>query len=208
MNLSSPIVSVIPGASGEVLVILARTSEELTGNVIAALADGKVSQTGANKALKKLVASGLVLGRPAGRSILYSLNRDHVAARSIIELSELRSALMTRITERVTGWHDQPVAVALFGSTARGQGTSSSDIDLLVIRPDGIDQEHSVWVTQVMELTDAVRRWSGNACEILEYAEDEFASLVLAGDTLVENLRTDAVGLIGKPPRELTRTDP
>lgn len=206
MNLSSPITSVIPGAKGEVLLILARTLEELTGNVIATLGDERVSQTGANKALKKLVEDGLVLSRPAGKSILYSLNRDHVAARSIIELSELRSALMTRIKEQVTGWEYQPVAVALFGSAARGHGTSNSDIDLLVIRPDAIDQEHSGWATQVMELADAVRRWSGNACETLEYAEGEFAALVLSGDTLVENLRTDAVGLVGKAPRELTRT--
>ena len=65
--------------------------------------------------------------------------------------------------------------------------------------------KRSAWGAQVTELTDAVQRWSGNACEILEYAEDEFASLVRAGDTLVEKLGTDAVGLIGKPPRELTR---
>lgn len=204
MNLSSPITSVVPGAKGEVLGILARTSEELTGNAIATLGDGKFSQTGANKALKKLVADGLVRSRRAGSSILYSLNRDHVAARSILELSELRSALLTRIKERVADWHHPPVTIALFGSTARGQGTGSSDIDLLVIRPDAIDQEHPVWATQVMDLTDAVQRWSGNTCEILEYSEVEFAALVAARDTLVESLRTDAVGLVGKPPRKLT----
>jgi len=31
--------------------------------------------------------------------------------------------------------------IALFGSAARGQGTSNSDIDLLVIRPDAVGQE-------------------------------------------------------------------
>lgn len=206
MDLSSPIASVIPGASGEVLVILARTSQELTGNVIAGLADGRVSQTGANKALKRLVADGLVLSRPAGKSILYSLNRDHLAANPIIELCELRSTLMTRIKEQVARWHLQPTAVALFGSTARRQGHSNSDIDLLVIRPDVVDEEDSMWSAQVMELADAVQRWSGNACQILEYAQDEFASLVRARDTLVENLRTDALGLVGTPPRELTKS--
>ena len=207
MELRSPITSVIPGAKGEVLLILARTSQELTGNVIATLGDGRVSQTGANKALKKLVADGLVLSRPAGKSILYSLNRDHAAARSIIELSELRAALMTRIKEQVIGWEYQPVALALFGSAARGQGTSNSDIDLLVIRPDAVGQEHSVWTEQVMGLTEAVWRWSGNVCQILEYAADEFAGLVRSRDTLVENLRTDAVGLVGKAPRELMRAE-
>lgn len=207
MNLMSPITSVIPGVKGEVLLVLARTSRELTGNVIATLSDGTVSQIGANKALKKLVADGIVLSRAAGSSILYSLNRNHVAATSIIELSELRSALMNRITEQVAAWHEQPVAVAPFGSMARGQGSGSSDIDVLVIRPDAVVEEDSVWATQVMGLADAAQRWSGNECQILEYSEAEFAALVRAGDTLVDNLRTDAVGLAGKPPRELTRTD-
>lgn len=205
MNLSSPITSVIPGAKGEVLGILARTSEELTGNTIAALGDARVSQTGANKALKKLVEDGLVLSRPAGKAILYSLNRDHVAAGPIIALSELRSMLLSRITELVTLWECQPVAVALFGSAARGQGASSSDIDVLVIRPDAIDQEHSGWATQLMELAVGVRRWSGNACEVLEYAKQEFAALVQSGDALVDNLRRDAIGLVGTSPKELTR---
>ena len=112
-----------------------------------------------------------------------SSNRDHVAARSIVELSELRSA------------------------AARGQGTSNNDIDVLVIRPDAIGQEHSVWTEQVMGLTEAVWRRSGNACQTLEYTADEFARLVRSRDTLVDNLRTDAVGLVGKAPRELTRAE-
>lgn len=203
MNLSSPITSVIPGAKGEVLGVLARTTEELTGSVVALLADGRVSQTGANKALKKLVEDGLVLSRPAGAAILYMLNRDHVAAESIVALSELRSVLLLRITELVSRWEYPPVAVSLFGSAARGRGTSGSDIDLLVLRPDELDPEHAAWAAQLMELADAVWRWSGNPCEVLEYAAHELAALVVSGDALVDNLRRDAIGLVGAPPREL-----
>jgi predicted nucleotidyltransferase len=197
---------VIPGAKGEVLSILARTTEELTGNVIASLAGGKVSQTGANKALKTLVADGLVLSRPAGKAILYQLNRDHVAAGAIVELADLQSALTTRVQQHVAEWHRPPISVALFGSAARGQGTSTSDIDLLVIRPDAVEEEQPVWSQRVMELTDAVARWTGNRCEILEYSEAEFARLVRDHDTLIDNLRRDAVALAGRTPRELTRT--
>ena len=67
--------------------------------------------------------------------------------------------------------------------------------------------EDELWVRQVTELSDAVQRWSGNVCEILEYSNDEFTALVLTGDTLVDNLRNDAVGLVGRSPRELTRTN-
>jgi predicted nucleotidyltransferase len=205
MNLSSPISSVIPGAKGEVLSILARTTEELTGNVIASLAGGKVSQTGANKALKTLVTDGLVVSRPAGKAILYRLNRDHVAAGAIVELSELPSTLTARIQQLVASWQHPSVAMALFGSAARGQATSDSDVDLLVIRPDSVDDENPVWSANVIELTEAVERWTGNRCEILEYSEAEFARLLRKGDSLIDNIRRDAIWLAGKSPRELTR---
>jgi hypothetical protein len=57
-----------------------------------------------------------------------------------------------------------------------------------------------------MELTDVVARWTGNRCEILEYSEAEFARLVRDHDTLIDNLRRDAVALAGRTPGELTRT--
>ncbi len=205
MKLGSPIGSVIPGVKGEVLTVHARTTEPLTGNVIAGLAGGRVSQTGANLALKTLVADGLVLSRPAGRANLYTLNRDHVAAGAVVELTELRHRLLARIGEQIATWKPQPVSTAVFGSVARGTAARRSDIDLLVIRPDEVDSDNEAWATQVMDLAVSVHAWSGNACEVLEYSQAEFADLVESGDTLVTNLRRDAVRLSGKPPRALTK---
>lgn len=208
MNLQSPITSVIPHASGEVLSVLANTSQELTGNIIAGLTDGRVSQTGANKALKRLVESGLVLARPAGSSILYSLNHDHVAAGAVLELANMRPMLLERLRSLVASWQLPPVAVALFGSAARGEAMPVSDIDLLVVRPDDVDTEDSLWSHQLEELAEMVHRWSGNACELLEYSERELADLVAADDTLIANLRSDAVAVVGKPTRTLLAVRP
>jgi predicted nucleotidyltransferase len=206
MNLESPIESVIPGVKGQVLTVLARTAEPLTGNVIASLAGGRISQTGANLALKTLVSDGLVLSRPAGRANLYTLNRDHVAAAAVMELTELRNRLLARIGEQIATWKLQPFSAAMFGSVARGTAARRSDIDLLVIRPDEVDSDNEAWATQIMDLAVSVHAWSGNACEVLEYSQAEFADLVASGDTLVTNLRRDAVRLSGKSPRELTKT--
>lgn len=203
MDLGSPITTVIPHASGEVLAVLANTSEELTGNVIAGLTDGRVSQTGVNKALKRLVESGLVHARPAGSSILYSFNRDHVAAGAVLELANLRSTLLTRLKDLVGTWLRQPVTVAMFGSAARGEGGPTSDIDLLIIRSDDVDAEDAEWSRQLEELAEAVGRWSGNPCELLEYSEQELAALVSADESLIANLRSDAVAVAGTAPRSL-----
>ena len=205
MNLQSPIGSVIPGVKGEVLTVLARTNEPLTGNVIASLAGGRVSQTGANLALKALVADGLVLKRPAGRANLYTLNRDHLAADAVVQLTELRNRLLSRMSEQIATWTAQPVSAAMFGSAARGTAAGRSDLDLLVIRPDEVDGDSELWATQIMDLASSVRAWSGNACEVLEYSQAEFADLVASGDTLVANLLRDAVRLTGKAPRELVK---
>lgn len=203
VDMSSPLRTLLPSASAEVLAVLAGTSEELTGNAIAAVADGRVSQTGANKALKRLVASGVVLARPAGSSILYSLNRNHVAAGAVLELAALRTTFLQRVSDAVAVWKPPAVSVVLFGSVARGEAGLASDIDLLVVRPDSVAAVDLAWERQVDELTVSVHRWTGNPCEILEYGESELAALISAGDSLVDNLRNDGIAVAGASPRSL-----
>jgi predicted nucleotidyltransferase len=201
--MSSPLRTLLPSASAEVLAVLAGTSEELTGNAIAAIADGRVSQTGANKALKRLVASGVVLARPAGSSILYALNRNHLAASAVVELAGLRATFLQRVSDAVEAWKPPAVSVVLFGSVARGDAGLASDIDLLVVRPDTVAAVDLAWERQIEELTESVQRWTGNPCQILEYGESELAALVSAGDSLVDNLRTDGIAVAGASPRSL-----
>lgn len=195
MDLASPINSVIPGVAGVVLQILARTDQSLTGHGIADLAHGRSSRAGVTRVLTHLVASGLVDCRPAGRANLYSLNRDHVAARAIEQLAELRTLALERITTHVASWEIPPTAVWMFGSAARGDGTVESDIDLLVLRPESTEEEH--WTRQTMDLSKMVRAWTGNRCEILEYTERELDTLVSQKDSLVNSLRKDSIVLFG-----------
>lgn len=99
----------------------------------------------------------------AGPSNLYVLNRAHVAAEAVLALQDLRGQLFSRIRQALAGWDPSPLAAAVFGSAARGDGGPESDIDLLVIRPAGIDDANPPWSSQVDALAQDVRRWSGNA---------------------------------------------
>lgn len=203
MHLSSPISCVIPGARGVVLELLAGTFESLTGNQIAEMAGGRVSQSGVSKALGPLVESGLVVCRPAGSAHLYTLNREHVGAAAVVDAASMRDELLARISRAVATWPIQPLAVWLFGSAARASGDSASDIDLFVLRSNQVEISDARWEAQTLALTTSVTAWSGNACELLEYSAGEFAKLVKTQDHLVTSLRDDALVLYGSSARDL-----
>ena len=203
MDISSPISSVIPGVPGVILQVLARTTQPLTGSGIADLVAPRWSRAGVTKALHGLVESGLVTCMPAGRANLYTLNREHVAATPVLELSHLRATLIDRISAAVRAWPTAATAVYVYGSLARSSGNSSSDIDLLVVRPRHVRESNEKWSSQILRLTDNVHEWSGNHCEILEYTVVELQRLVKRKDALTLSLRRDAQLIAGQRVRGL-----
>lgn len=205
MDFRSPIATVVPGARGAVLRVLAATTVPLTGNKIAELSGEAVSQSGVSKAIARLVESGLVTCEQAGSANLYRLNRDHVAAPAVLAAAGARDELVARMTAATGAWAVKPVAVWMFGSAARGEATPASDVDVLVIRADAVPEDDAGWEAQTLALSDSVLRWSGNTCQMLEYAEAEFTELVATGDRLVTSLRDDAVVIAGRSPRQMTK---
>jgi predicted nucleotidyltransferase len=134
------------------------------------------------------------------------LNRDHVAAAPIVELSNLRLALFRRLSDEVFAfWRPQPIHVSVFGSAARGDGTADSDIDIFLVRPAGIDEDDGKWRAQVEALADNVFRWTGNHAGIAEVSEGDLERLRHDRPAIVASLRADAVDIAGNPLRSLLR---
>lgn len=202
MDLSNPIRSVIPVGQGEVLAVLARTEQPLTGRGVADLTNGRLSQKGTNLALRALVRAGLVLVEAHPPANLYRLNRQHLAARSIEELATLRGRLIDAMKGHLSDWVIPAWGAWLFGSAARGDGDEDSDIDVLVVRPDPADDSEAAWDDQVDRFAAAVTAWTGNRCEIIEYRPDELADLLAREERLAVDLRADGVALT---PRQLPR---
>lgn len=197
MDLSSPIRSVIPSVQGAVLAVLARSDVPLSGRRTAELTGGRAGQARVNQVLQELTASGVVLREEHPPAYLYRLNREHLAAAAIVALADLREHLLSRIRDTVERWEQPAIAVWLFGSAARGNGGPDSDIDLLVLRPDQVDEDDPSWLRQVDDLATQVTTWTGNRCEILEYSAEEFDGLVAAGERLASDLRTESVRIFG-----------
>jgi predicted nucleotidyltransferase len=190
MNLSEPIRSVFPGAHGQVLQVLARTTKALTARQVAMLTEGTndsgITKRRANDVLQELTEAGVVIRQDNAPSYLYSLNPDHVAAGPIAELANLREDLLDRIKGGIETWTWKPVAVFLFGSTAKGTATERSDIDLLVV--PAAKSPADEWDDQLSVLSELIHRWSGNYCEILELTEPELLNSVNTANRLGADL--------------------
>lgn len=204
MDLSNPIRSVIPSVQGDVLAVLARTEAPLTGRGISGLIDG-VSPSGVKLALRTLTDAGLVLVESHPPANLYRLNRRHLAAHAITALASLRAQLVTAMRDNITSWDPAPWGAWLFGSAARGDGSTASDIDVLVVRPDALDEEDPHWTAQLDRLTDDVVAWTGNPCVIIEYSRTQFDDLLASTERLAGDIRTDGIALTSRRiPRRVT----
>ena len=209
MDLTNPIQSVIPSAHGAVLSVLARTDEPLSGRRIAELTKPRFAQTQVNRVLRKLATSGVVLMDRRPPSHLYQLNHDHVAAEGIQALARMWITLVARIRAELDTWSSPPQAAWLFGSSVRGEGTERSDIDVFLVLPAaGFDDEAaSNWDRQTEVLTEKIKAWSGNPCEVIEMDAAELSAAVERDDRLVHDLRDHGVVLAGVDPRALLRTE-
>lgn len=198
MDVSHPIRAVVPSAHGPVLVVLALAGTPLTGRATAALTAPRISQKRVSTILDSLATQGLVTVAEAGSSKLYQLNREHVAAEAVEILATLRERLWQRMSAQVSGWTHQPDAVVVYGSTARGDGDEASDVDILLVRPQRVDEADPAWLRDVDELAQRVHGWTGNPVEILERTPSELDTMAATGERLLHEIRRDGRFLLGR----------
>ncbi len=196
MDVARPYAAICPKLEGDVLRVLAGTTRLLTGREITLLT-GKTSHSGVMAVLSRLVEHGLVKQIELNRASLYVLNRDHLAAKTVELLMGMREELLDRIRGELGAWQIAPIHASLFGSTARGDGDTQSDIDFFVVRPDGVDEDEPAWCAQIDDLGTQILRWTGNRAGIVQVSESEIAPLFNKEPPLVADLRSDAIVLHG-----------
>lgn len=202
MDLAKPYSSLVPTLDGAVLTVLAGTTRPLTGREVARLA-GRSGHSGVLLVLNRLTEHGLVDRMEAGRALLYTLNRDHLVAPAVELLAGLRVELRGRIVQALTDWAIAPRHASMFGSAARGDGDTDSDVDLFIIRPESVSAEDEQWLAQIDRLATDIRRWTGNHAGIADVSELELLDLDRAKRPILDELRLDAITLAGPAIDEL-----
>jgi predicted nucleotidyltransferase len=202
MDVSRPYSAISPGLESDVLVVLAGTTRPLTGRRVAGLVRHG-SPDGVRKALDRLVAQGLVLREEAGRALMHTLNRRHLAAPAVEVLAAMRGEFLARLRDSLASWEPAPAHASLFGSAARADGDTASDIDLFLVRPAAVSEDHPAWRAQLAQLAADVLAWTGNHAAVIEQQELDVPRLRRSGAPLVAELRRDGIDLAGAPLQEL-----
>lgn len=196
MNLAHPFELITPTLDGDVLAVLARTEASFTPGQVQRLV-GHGSLSGIRKVLQRLSSQGVVRAEMTPNAVLYSLNGDHLATPAIIAVANLRSELLERMRERLEAWSTPPVYAALFGSAARGEMRTDSDLDVLIIRPSDIDADAEEWRANVASFASEVSSATGNDVRVLEYGVDEIGDLADGEEPVLDSVRSEAITITG-----------
>jgi predicted nucleotidyltransferase/biotin operon repressor len=199
VDLGHPLASIAPRVAARVIEVLAGTTQALSGREIARISGE--SRASVWRSLEKLTEAGLVVRDDRSAATYYVANRDHLAWPAIERLAGLRPSLIDRIREDLEGWRVAPLHASLFGSFARGDAGLGSDIDLLLVRPPGVDD--TPWDSQVEDLRARVLAWTGNRLQPFVVDPGRLSEHLRAGDPLVTAWLTDGIFLAGQPLRGL-----
>ncbi len=135
----------------EIVLVLRGTTRPLTGREVSRLVRVG-SQPAVNASLRRLAEEGVVRSEEAGNAYLYTFNRE--------QLADIRSELEQRLRAEIADWVIAPAHVSIFGSAARGDGDTRSDIDVFVVRPARVPEDEPTWRAQLERLSDHVYAWT------------------------------------------------
>jgi predicted nucleotidyltransferase len=119
----------------------------------------------------------------------------------VLALAGLRGELIRRLRERVSEWPDLRGAW-LFGSVARGDADSDSDVDLLIVADD---LEAPDLHERIAQLYADIRSWTGNDLQLVEHSPSSWRKLVRTRNPLVQQIRLDGIALTDDAASSLVR---
>lgn len=172
MRLQNPFSAIsTTGIDSQVLTVLVRSEQYLTIREIHRLLPEAGSHQGVRLSVGRLVEQGVALQRITGRGHAFAFNREHLLAGAIVQIAEAKRELIARMAHSISGWQFRPLTVTLFGSAARNEMRTDSDIDVLVVVPNAVAE--SVVEESVQHFADQVTVWTGNDVRPLVYRHSE-----------------------------------
>lgn len=205
MDLSTPGADLLGAHESVLLATLGRLQGRASGRYLERLA-GITSHAGAQRALRRLVQTGVVTATPTSATIDYEANRRHVLWPALESLVASPRARLDGIIVDVVGEKCGPTTSALlFGSVARGDSDVASDIDVLIVFPSDLVTE-ARWAA-IDELHDRLEPLFGNKLQIVDVERADLERMAEHGDPLLRSWQLESVLLAGPLPALLRRHD-
>jgi len=192
MRLQNPLTALSPSLDMGVLYVLGRADATFTAPGIHKLLPEDGSLAGVRKALQRLTDQGVVLEEVVGRTHAFRLNREHLIADAILAMVSAKSTLVDRIRSEVASWEFVPSSVVLFGSAARNEMRTDSDLDIFIALPELVDDDLAE--RRIANLAVRISAWTGNDARPLVYKETEIASAPVFDSIIREGLN-----IVGEP---------
>jgi predicted nucleotidyltransferase len=145
---------------------------------------------------------GAVRSSPVGRATVHWLCRDNVYVENLIDplFRAERDLPEDLVDDLAASFRDLAVSVVLFGSYARGDQTSASDIDVVLVAENAATKValESTAADRTIEFRDRF----GASLSCLAYTREEAAALLHTSPQLAESIRRDGIVVSGLSPWE------
>jgi len=186
-----------------ILRYLCRAGGEHTGRAIGRAV--QISHPAVHRALRTLAGRAMVQAIRHGPAIAYRLNEDHWLVRAGIRpLFEAEAAFFTAVGEAIRKAAGVPLrSVLVFGSVARGEAGSGSDIDVLCLAATsgaGAEAERNL-----AEAAATLRREFGRRFSVMVLPAAEFARRYRRRDRLAREIVETGWVIAGDPLSEVLR---
>lgn len=196
MDYTHPLESVFPGAQSRVLAVLARVDVEFSLRTLARVA--QVSPAQVSRIMPPLVELGLVQRRDISPLAMFRMIRTHVASQAVIALLDSRATVLRHLGSLAETTNLPAASIIVFGSFARRESEIQSDIDIVIVRPDDMDEDSRVWVDPILRWQEEASCLSGNEIQILEYTRTEVHQRLNSDVPLWDNILQDGIVVFGE----------
>jgi predicted nucleotidyltransferase len=133
-----------------------------------------VTPSSLQRELEALVGSGILLRRQDGRRIYYKANTESPVFPEMKGLIEKTAGIVPSLEAALSGFDEQIELALLYGSVARGEEKSGSDVDLMIVGP-----------MKQIDLLPALRKLESRLrreVNVTLFSSEEFHSKLAAGD--------------------------
>jgi predicted nucleotidyltransferase len=148
--------------------------------------------------LESLVAAGLLLRRQDGRRTYFKANTDSPLFHDLHSLMDKTAGLLPALKVALEDFGDRIELALVYGSIARGEGHSASDVDLMIVGT----LKHIDLLPVLRKLEDRFRRevnvtlFSPEEFRRKLASEDHFLHSVLMGKTIPLKGTPDELGKV------------